>query len=76
MSQKGNEVFYIDEHGRKADADIHEEILAGVDPAADLRHRIESFHATVAKGIDPAKAARAYGLPDAYDLDPGPKSLR
>jgi hypothetical protein len=76
MSQKGNEVFYIDENGRKDDADIHEEILAGIDPAADLRHRTESFHFAVAMGIDPAKAARSFGLPGAYDLDPGPKSLR
>jgi hypothetical protein len=76
MSQKGNEVFYIDEHGRKADADIHEEILAGIDPAADLRHRIESFHLSVGMGIDPGVAARALGLTEGYDLDPGPKSLR
>jgi hypothetical protein len=76
MSQKGSEVFYIDENGRKADAAIHEEILAGISPEDDLKNRTESFHFAVGLGIDPEKAARAFGLPGAYDLDPGPKSLR
>jgi hypothetical protein len=76
MSQKGNEVFYIDENGRKADAAIHEEILAGISPEDDLKNRVESFHFSVSLGIDPGVAARALGLPDGYDLDPGPKSLR
>jgi hypothetical protein len=75
MSAKGNEAFYV-ENGVKKDAAIHDVILDGVSPEADLRHRTESFHRTVAKGIDPQVAARVYGLEGAFDLDPGPKSLR
>jgi hypothetical protein len=75
MSAKGNEAFYV-ENGVKKDTAIHDVILGGVSPAADLRHRTESFHFAVASGVDPADAAKALGLEGAFDLDPGPKSLR
>lgn len=76
MSQKGNEVFYIDENGRKEDAAIHEEILAGISPEDDLKNRTESFHFAVSLGVDPGVAARAYGLEGGFDVGPGPESLR
>lgn len=76
MSAKGNEAFYIDENGQKADAAIHDFILGGVSPEAEKRHRVESFHLAVASGVDPAVAARVFGLEGGFDIGPGPESLR
>ena len=75
MSGKGNEAFYV-ENGAKKDAAIHDVILDGVSPEADLRHRTDSFHRAVALGTDPALAAQIFDLPGSFDLDPSPKSLR
>lgn len=75
MSAKGNEAFYM-ENGVKKDAAIHDFILDGVDPEHELQQRIESFRATVALGVDPVLAAQAYGLPEGFDIGPGPESLR
>jgi hypothetical protein len=75
MSAKGNEAFYM-ENGVKKDAAIHDFILNGISPEDDLKNRTESFHSAVARGLDPADAAKAFGLDGAFDLDPGPKSLR
>ena len=57
----GDEAFYIDEHGRKSDAAIHQEILAGVDSEADKRHRLRSARHMIKRGFDPAAAARIAG---------------
>jgi len=70
----GNEVFYL-ENGQKRDGDIHHPILEAA--GDDIALRRKSFAATVALGVDPAAAARFYGLPEGYDLsDGGPSSLR
>jgi hypothetical protein len=76
MSAKRGEAFYFDENGEKKDADIHNFILDGVSPEDDLKHRTQSFHFAVASGIPPERAARMFGLEGAFDLDPGPTSLR
>lgn len=61
---RGGEGFYIDEHGRKADALIHEPILAGIDPTDDLAHRIETANRVIKKhGIPPEQAAKLYQVP-------------
>jgi hypothetical protein len=68
-SGKGNEAFYTDERGQKADADIHWPILDAVD---DTEFRKESFMRAVKAGIPPDAAARMYAL-DLADLsDPPP----
>lgn len=59
----GNEGFYIDENGNKADADIHEPILEGISPEAHKRHRLEAFYrAVTVHGIPAERAAKLYGL--------------
>lgn len=39
MPEKGNELFYRDKDGKKQDAALHEEILAGIDRDAEARVR-------------------------------------
>ncbi len=75
MSEPRGEAFYM-ENGQPADRAIHDEILAGVDPAAELEHKQWSLQWLVSRGVDAEVAARALGLPGAYDIGPGPESLR
>jgi hypothetical protein len=75
MSPKGNEAFYM-ENGVKKDATIHDYMLDGIDPAEDEKQRAESARRAVEGGLDPGIAARIHGLPEGFDLDPSPKSLR
>jgi hypothetical protein len=46
-----------DKNGGKVDAPWHDEILNGIDPAAEYRHRLESSCACVVEGLmSPADA--------------------
>jgi hypothetical protein len=55
----GDELYYIDEHGKIRDAKLHEELLDN--PAADFLCRRQSFKHAVAGGTSRALARQLYG---------------
>ncbi|MEQ1933853.1 MAG: hypothetical protein ABL962_08240 [Fimbriimonadaceae bacterium] len=55
----GDELYYLDEHGGKRDAKLHEELLDN--QAADLFCRKQSFKRAIASGTPDAVARQLYG---------------
>jgi len=76
MKEQGGEMFYVKD-GKRCDAELHAEFLDGVDGVTDEHIRsTTALWAIQNLGVDPADAARIYGLKSAYDLGPGPEPLR
>jgi len=61
VSGKGNEAFYIDEHGRESDWAVHEEILRGIDPEAEKGIQIGTAKCCAESGIDPHESSPGDG---------------
>ena len=55
----GNELYYLDENGKKQDADIHNEILDN--PAADRKARQVSRELLLAMGLSEETIDKAIG---------------
>lgn len=58
---KSNEMFYIDQDGKKQDKGLHEPILDNEE--ADLYSRRQSYERSVAEGMDEQAARRIFGIP-------------
>jgi hypothetical protein len=67
--QRG-EGFYM-ENGRKADAAIHDQIIAEADPAGVSHQKHVSFLIIVESGFDPQLAAQMLGIEGCFDLGRG-----
>lgn len=71
MSDKRQGEGFYEEGGRKADAAIHDPIIAGADPAGVQHHKFVSFQLMIEAGVDPQQAAQMLGIQGGFDMSPG-----
>lgn len=56
----GRVLYYLDETGRKVDANLHEGLLD--DPEVERMQRRRTYEEWVRRGGDPAEGRRLFGL--------------
>jgi hypothetical protein len=60
-SKDSGEVFYVDAHGKKCDAEIHDHIINTADRAAVAKHEARSKARLAKYGMNPETIKRLFG---------------